>query len=260
MKLLQRLLSNLGKSKDIMRIPPHRLTLRDEGLTLMFGQEEYTEDGFELARANNVKRLILTELVSEDPELYSFLSRWTFLEFLRIIDSDKRSVSSVQLLSNLQELHLEDNGGCELLSSAFPNLQRLTFEWSEKRYDLLNHDTISRLCVMYMKPKAKTWAAKLPSLETLSLFSGNLRSLEPFAASTNLKNLRLSDCRQFEDNRSLAAFQSLEVVQFQGCYKALDFDVFNELPALKKLILQEYKNPPLRSFFRADIDVRGLKS
>jgi hypothetical protein len=225
----------------------------------MFGQEAYTEDSFELAKANNVKRLILMDLVSEDPELYSFLSRWTFLEFLRIIDSEKRSVSSIQLLSNLQELHIEDNGGCELAGSSFPNLRRLTFEWSEKRYDLLNHDTISRLCVMYMKPKAKTWAAKLPSLETLSLFSGNLRSLEPFAESTKLKNLRLSDCQQFEDNLSLGAFQSLEVVQLQGCYKALDFDVFNELPALKRLILQEYKNPPPRSFFREDIDVRGLK-
>ena len=242
-----------------MQIPPHRLTLRDEGLTLMFGQEKYSEEGFELAKANNVKRLILQDLVSEDPELYSFLSRWTFLEFLRIIDREKRSVSKVQLLSNLQELSLEDNSGCELFGSAFPNLHRLTFEWSEKRYDLFNHDKISDLCVMYMKPKAKTWAAKLPSLETLSLFSGNLRSLEPFAESTKLKNLRLSDCRQFEDNRSLAAFRSLEVVQLQGCYKALDFDVFNELPSLKRLILQEYKNPPPRSFFREDIDVRGLK-
>ncbi len=242
--------------RNYMQIPPHRLTLRDEGLTIMFGQEAYIEESFELAKANNVKRLILMDLVSEDPELYSLLSRWTFLEFLRIIDSDKRSVSSVQLLSNLQELHLEDNGGCELSSSSFPNLQRLTFEWSEKRYDLLNHDTISRLCVMYMKPKAKTWAANLPSLETLSLFSGNLRSLEPFAESTKLKNLRLSDCRQFEDNRSLAAFQSLEVVHIQGCPKAVDFEIFNELPALKRLILSEFKNPPPRSFFREDIDVR----
>lgn len=56
----------------------------------MFGQEAYSEDAFDLAKANNVKRLILMDLVSEDPELYSFLSQWTFLEFLRIIDREKR--------------------------------------------------------------------------------------------------------------------------------------------------------------------------
>ena len=242
-----------------MHLPPHRLTLRDEGLTLEFCREKYSADGLDLAKAKNVKRLILHHLVSGDPDPYSFLSEWTFLETLRVLDYEKRSVSSVQLVSNLHELSVGDNNGCELAGSAFPNLRTLTFEWSEKRYDLLNHDTISRLCIMYMKPKAKTWAAKLPSLETLSLFSGNLRSLEPFAESTNLKNLRLSDCRQFEDNRSLAVFQSLEVVHIQGCPKAVDFEIFNELPALKRLILSEFKNPPPRSFFREDIDVRGLK-
>jgi len=152
-----------------------------------------------------------------------------------------------------------DNNGCALAGSGFPNLRTLTFEWSEKRYGLLNHDKISDLCVMYMKPKAKSWETNLPSLETLSLFSSNLRSLEPFAECTNLKNLRLSDCRQFEDNCSLAAFQSLEVVHIQGCPKAVDFEVFNELPALKRLILTEFKNSPPRSFLREDIDVRGLK-
>lgn len=242
-----------------MQLPPHRLTSRDAGLTIEFCREKYSADGLDLAKAKNVKRLILHHLVSEDPDPYSFLSEWTFLEALRVLDYEKRSVSSVQLVSNLHELSVGDNNGCELVGSAFPNLHRLTFEWSEKRYDLLSHDKISDLCVMYMRPKAKTWAVKLPNLETLSLFSSNLRSLEPFAKSTNLKSLRLSDCRQFEDNRSLAAFQSLEVVLIQGCPKAVDFEVFNELPALKRLILTEYKNPPSRSFFREDIDVSGLK-
>lgn len=239
-----------------MIVPEHRLTLRDRGLTLEFFREEYSDEGLDLALKNNVKRLVIGHLVSDQEDPYAFLHHWNFLEALRIVDRDKRSVSTVQVVSCLDELSLDDNSGCELAASAFPNLRTLTFNWSERRYKLLTHEQISRLCVMHMKPKAKTWVPILPSLETLSLFSGSIRTMEPFAECKKLKSLRLSDCRQFEDNSSLAAFQSLEVVHIQGCPKAVDFDVFNELPSLKRLILSEVKNPPPRSFFREDIDVR----
>ena len=73
-----------------MQLPPHRLTSRDAGLTIEFCREKYSTDGLALAKDINVRRLILHHLISEDQDPYSFLSEWTFLEALRVLDFDKR--------------------------------------------------------------------------------------------------------------------------------------------------------------------------
>ena len=166
---------------------------------------------------------------------YAFLAEWTALEALEITDWNAQDVSAVNALHELRKLKVFTYCKTEIRFADLPRLEECSLEWRPKASSIFDHRGIKKLFVNKCPERDLRRFSTMAQLESLSLASPRLESLEGaglplltflgvYAAprltslrgletATHLRSLEVNDCRKIGAIEPIGALVGLRNLQ-----------------------------------------------
>lgn len=187
----------------------------------------------------------------------SFLDAFPHLKACAIIDRDIESVEPVHTLHALESLQVSTHCGTPLRFDQFPLLRECGFEWRPGSGSVFSCKSLRSLSVNGLKSVTNLEVLSgLPNLETLTLLSPSIESLDGLAA-TGVQALRVALARRLTSLEGLATSVAARKLWLQSCTKLGTIDAVGRHGALTYLNLDRCGSiaslQPLESCVNLDV-------
>jgi hypothetical protein len=190
----------------------------------------------------------LIELDLECPSLEDLtgLNNLAQLELISLYTIPHDSLKEIAGNENLKELHIWDCLNLKNLHflSDFPNLQHLSLRQFLELENLQPLSSVSNLKTLLLDVRQNceeldySQLAGLRNLESLTLFSQNLKKVPWVSQIRKLKELNLNYCTNLQDLKGISRLNNLGVLNLNHCPSLHDFEELKNLSSLQELYLR----------------------
>lgn len=172
----------------------------------------------------------------------SFLSDFTELKALKIIDFTIKSVEPIHYLKELRALEVITYCLTPIRFTSFPMLEDCGLEWRSGAETLFEHLKLRRLFVNSFEGKNAGAFGHLVNLENLAILNSPIENLNFLETLGKLRILRLANLKKVHSLKGIEKLVNLEELEIHTCRCIGSIDEIGGLSALKKLYLNNNGN------------------
>lgn len=188
-------------------------------------------------RSQNIKELELNDAKGWRGSDIGFVERLPGLDAFTVIDHSIKDVSAIHTLGGLKYLDVNTYCKTPVDFGRFPLLSECALEWRPRSESLFAHQGIKKVFVNKCPLKDLRPMAMMTSLESLSLASPKLETLQGIEALTALTFLGLYVARRLTSVNGVQAVPSLVHLEVNDCPKVRDIAPIGTLHRLRNLHL-----------------------
>lgn len=203
----------------------------------MIVRSSWSSEALAAAKLQAVREIELNYSKGWTQHDYSFLQQLTELEVLEITDWNAADVAPIHALSHLRRLKLFTYCKTPVDFGAFPLLEECALEWRPKSESLFTHRGVKKVFVNKCPLKDLRAMSLMTNLQSLSLASPKLESLQGVEDLTALTFLGVYVARRLTSLEGLQTAQSLTHLEVNDCSKIQDIAPLAALRGLRKLHL-----------------------
>jgi hypothetical protein len=197
----------------------------------------WSQAALKALNGGGVKELELNYAKGWEGDAYSFLHQLTQLEALELTDWNAEDVSAINQLTQLRYLKVFTYCKTELRFSQFPLLEDCRLEWRPKARSLFEHEGVKKLFLSKYSGKDLTAFSGLKRLDSLSLASPKLESLEGIQSLRALTFFGVYKCRSLASLEGIEVLAALRQLEVNDCPKVSDISPLASLSQLRELQL-----------------------
>lgn len=167
----------------------------------------------------------------------SFLSSFSKLKSLKIIDFNIKSIEPIHTLHDLLSLEVITYCKSKIRFSEFPVLEDCALEWRQNSESLFDCIGIKKLFLNNFNGKTISQISKLQNLESLAVLNAPIESLTGIDSLMKLRCLRLANLKKLHSLAGIENLTKLEELDVHTCKKITTINEISGLSALRRLYL-----------------------
>lgn len=195
-----------------------------------------------------------------DSEKLDFIQKIDLSDITSLsIDINRKDLSPIEGLSNLEKLYLINSSSVILNFSKLKNLQFLSLDWSKKITGLENLTNLNILKVWKFSENNIEPLSGLVNLSKLEIIGSTITNLQGVGKLTNLERIDLESCKDLKNLNGLHEnHQKLEHFSLWGASKLEDVDSLGFATNIKYIKIGRFKNIKSVKFLDKLPNIEGI--
>jgi protein phosphatase 1 regulatory subunit 7 len=202
----------------------------------------WVEDIADFIAEKDIKALYLIGAKGWRCSDYSFLSKLTSIEELKVSTAETPGIKSIESMSALEELSITTSTSEEVDFSKLPNLQICYLLWWKGAESILRCNSLKRAYFDGLKLKDFAKLSSLTNLTALTIANSPLTSLEFLESLGTLSELELYNCRKLEEFEPIRQRTTLKKLVIDGSKLLSELNFVKDLKNLEVLNISECGN------------------
>jgi len=212
--------------------PPEEMPVQHEGVWI---REVWRSEMADFIIKRNIKALYLQASWSWGITDYSFLGNLKYLKKLIVTSGDKADLSSIENLSELEELSLTCPTPTNINFEKFGNLKYCYVSWWKGAEKIFDCKWLKSLYLDGRKNKDYSSLSGMADLEVLTLANTPIEHLDRIRSLDKLEKVELLNCRKLCDIKALGSLKCLRWLTIDGSKLIDDLSVLAGLKNLEYL-------------------------